>query len=333
MNFSDFIYDNYEVLETAKTEEIRIHCPFCGDNKFHGYVNTTKNVFYCQHCHASPSPSTRGYTAFMFLVKAHGFTFKEVKGLLYGGSEIENIHALVKNKDLNQVIRELTSTNTEELEVLEVLEMPYSRPVGRKYVGVHGRSAWKFMFSRFGVKAERVCRQNNIRYCVSGDYAGRIILPVYRDKQLVYFQSRAFFPNDLVPKYKNPPHASSYLFFCTVPKADGYFILCEGYFDALALGNCAVAALGSDLTDGQFTELITLCPKRVVVCFDDDVAGRRGALKTCRRLRPYVNDVMVVLKMGREDPCSLGIRARERVEQHISVFDSTAEVLLEMFDT
>lgn len=335
MSFSDFIYDNYEVLGTAKTEEVRIHCPFCGDDKFHGYVNTTKNVFYCQHCGASPDANSRGYTALMFMVRVHGLTFREAKLIVYGGTAIERIHALAKNQDLDKVIRDLTHVPVTKYHssALETIEMPDSRPVSKDYVGVGGKLAWQFMFSRFGGRARRLCRQNNIRYCVAGDFGGRIILPVYLSDNLVYFQARSFWPTDLIPRYKNPRDVTAPLFFVNPPPhPNSDLILCEGYFDALALGDYAVAALGSNLTDSQFNELIKILPRRVTVCFDDDMAGHKGALKTCRRLRPYVDDVRVVLHMGKQDPCSLGTKARQTVGQHTVPFDGSAEVLLEMFD-
>lgn len=38
--------------------EILVHCPFCQAKKDHLYLNTVRNVFYCQDCHASGNSLT-----------------------------------------------------------------------------------------------------------------------------------------------------------------------------------------------------------------------------------------------------------------------------------
>jgi hypothetical protein len=35
---------------TIRNVEVEAHCPFCGDSKYHLFLNTRKNIFYCQRC-------------------------------------------------------------------------------------------------------------------------------------------------------------------------------------------------------------------------------------------------------------------------------------------
>ncbi len=43
---------------TLNNTEVEAHCPFCGDSKYHLYLNTRKNLFYCQRCKASGNSIT-----------------------------------------------------------------------------------------------------------------------------------------------------------------------------------------------------------------------------------------------------------------------------------
>ncbi len=332
-NFSDFIYSNYEVLETSHNNEIRINCPFCTDDKFHGYINTTKNLFYCQKCHTGSSATSRGYTAYVFLIRVHGLNPHAARDLLFGKNEVERFKALASRDSIEQTIKELTATSVEEKEESEPIALPEgSYPLNKNAPPVFGKMAWKYMFMRLGSGAKDVCRRNSIHYCMWGEYKGRIILPVFdRGGRLVYFQGRAYFPRDLQPKYKNV-HSERRIFLPYPIDPGANVILCEGYFDALALGQDSISTLGSSLTSLQYSELLDVKPKRVTVCFDWDDAGRQGALNLCRSLRLYVDEVSIALSMPK-DPGSLGIKARQVVDEHTVPFDSSVEISLEMFDT
>ena len=103
--------------------------------------------------------------------------------------------------------------------------------------------------------------------------------------------------------------------------------MCEGYFDALAIGRGAAAVFGSTLTDQQVRQILSLKCERVVVCYDSDQAGRSGAIKTCRRLRPHI-DVRVVLPRLPGDPGSLGDSVLGYIERFSRPFDTSSELEL-----
>jgi hypothetical protein len=44
--------------KTLRNVEVEAHCPFCGDDKYHLYLNTRKNIFHCQYCRASGNSVT-----------------------------------------------------------------------------------------------------------------------------------------------------------------------------------------------------------------------------------------------------------------------------------
>lgn len=43
---------------TVGNVEVEAHCPFCGENKYHLFLNTRKDTFYCQRCKASGNSIT-----------------------------------------------------------------------------------------------------------------------------------------------------------------------------------------------------------------------------------------------------------------------------------
>ena len=97
------------------------------------------------------------------------------------------------------------------------------------------------------------------------------------------------------PKYLNSPETfifdkshTLYGLFLARRSRRGYFILCEGYMDVIALHqggfDCAVASLGTSLTPGQVS-VISRFTKDVYLSYDSDGAGIKAALRAIPMLR------------------------------------------------
>jgi len=173
--------------------------------------------------------------------------------------------------------------------------------------------------NRLREKARRTIKKHRLRYCFGGDYMGRIILPVYRKNQLVFFQGRSFYPPNRKPKYKNIKDAEVPVFGLQDCKPGEPIILCEGYFDVIALGPGAVTGFGAKLTNVQLREIHALRPKLVTVCFDPDEAGERGYNEVCLALLGAGLNVHVALDLD-GDPAELGASARSQVESRAVPF-------------
>lgn len=139
----------------------------------------------------------------------------------------------------------------------------------------------------------------------------RVVFPIYNDrKQLEGLGARAVgnTAGSISPKYQftrgfaksrvlyRAEHAFENLRQAAKKgKKEQLLFLCEGFLDALRLesiGLSAVAVMGSALSDQQTQLIKVLCDSlpgqattvTVVVCFDRDEAGLRGAADACLRL-------------------------------------------------
>ena len=141
-------------------------------------------------------------------------------------------------------------------------------------------------------------------------FRGRIIFPI-RDLSgnVIAFGGRVM--DDSLPKYLNSPETpvyskSSILYGLDRAKEQGrrlgYFIVVEGYLDAIACHQHgvqnAVATLGTALTEGHI-RLMRRFAQKVVLIFDPDPAGVRAA--------PRGLDLFIASGMFRR--CVQGIKA------------------------
>lgn len=122
----------------------------------------------------------------------------------------------------------------------------------------------------------------------------RVMFPIQDARgRVIGFGGRVM--GDGKPKYLNSPETpvfdkSRNLFGLNLAKnaRKGYFILCEGYMDVIALHQAgfsmAVASLGTAFTDGQ-ARLIARYVELVILSYDSDEAGTKAALRGIGILR------------------------------------------------
>ena len=86
---------------------------------------------------------------------------------------------------------------------------------------------------------------------------------------------------------------------------EGYFILCEGYMDVIALHDAgfgtAVASLGTAFTEEQ-ARIIKKYVNRVVLCYDSDEAGQKATDKAIRILESAGIEPKILRMSGAKDP-------------------------------
>lgn len=310
MSLESFLEANYKVLSSEGDEELRICCPSCGDDGFHGYMNVRKNVYVC-------FKGCPGMTAFKFLTRIHGLSTRDAKTVL---GDSDDFHPAIRD---SWSLASLTMQSAEEEnKYLSPISLPVGVPPLPTAGSVRVLHGWKHLRRRFGSSAAvRLIEKFKFRMVTSGEYSGRLVLPAYRDDMPVFFQARAVFPANAEPKYKNPPNARRPLFF-PYGLNNGRLFLCEGYFDGLALGAGAAVCFGSGLSQDQLSDLFSLRPSEITLCFDADEAGRRGTVSMMRVLDGSVPSVFVTPDYGeRKDPGSFGLRAKEHVMRVRKRFD------------
>ena len=137
--------------------------------------------------------------------------------------------------------------------------------------------------------------------CLSGRYRGRLILPVFRDGQLVFYQARDALGrcdiNKEVPKYTGPPGQSSgrHLAFLEEASRSPELLLCEGWLSAAAVGRDAVASFTCNLTDEQVTLLKLAGVRKLCLCFDPDAWTTPPAQARMRERKPPVYRALMKL--------------------------------------
>jgi len=157
--------------------------------------------------------------------------------------------------------------------------MPFSdAAVGGKFRQI----ALNYLISR-GV-SEELAKQKSLMFTV-----GEIVFPYYEYGELVYWQSRSV----LSKSFNFPPNTSKadFLFGFDDVEPCTEIIVCESIFNALSLGENAVATGGASLSSSglQVKKIKALGPQRVILAPDNDDAGLKSLFDNFFILEPYFN--------------------------------------------
>lgn len=92
-------------------------------------------------------------------------------------------------------------------------------------------------------------------------------------------------------------------------------ILCEGVFNAITAGKNAVASYGCSLSEQQLNLLLDKQPKTIVIAYDSDIAGVKGAKNVIKMLKEhkYKGYVYYILLPRNKDINDLG---RKRFKEY-----------------
>lgn len=137
------------------------------------------------------------------------------------------------------------------------------------------------------------------------DARGRVILPVSRQGRAVFWQARSW--GELTPKVLGPRLAEELhkpvWGLDDVPRG-GVLVIAEGILSGCAAGGAA--SLGAKLTESQIFEILGRFPRRIVLVYDADDAGRAGREKTATVLAAmWPGEVCLVTLPAGQDPADL----------------------------
>ena len=140
-------------------------------------------------------------------------------------------------------------------------------------------------------------------------FVNRIMFPIIDVKgNVIGFGARSL--DNKIPKYLNTAETIAFsksenLFALNFAKNQEYFILTEGYMDAVALYQLgfksAIASLGTSLTLGQ-AKLISRYTSKIYVCYDSDAAGRKATKRAIEILKKENLDVKIIEMKDAKDP-------------------------------
>ena len=152
-----------------------------------------------------------------------------------------------------------------------------------------------------GFSIERLSKQG-VGYCDTGQYFGYIIIPYTYHGVLRYYNARLVIGNG--PRYRNPDKDISglgkeFIIFNhdALEMYDSVYI-CEGAFNAMTMGDRAIAMMGKAVSAYQLNELIKSPVKRFIILLDPD--AKQYAINLALKLVAYKKIKVVFLPDGKD---------------------------------
>ncbi|NTW59286.1 MAG: DNA primase [Nitrospirae bacterium] len=282
-------------------------CPFHSEKTPSFNVNPAKQIFHCFGCGV-------GGDAFKFLELQEGLNFPEAVKQLASRASItlpesrprgDEKKSDDERKALLKIIAEAADYFRRELEGpagsaarAYLAKRGLTETVIRDFSLGYARPEWDGLLKHLRQKGHPPMLLEKAGLIVKrsegeGHYdrfRGRIIFPI-RDisGRVIAFGGRVM--DDSLPKYLNSPetplYSKSNVLYCLdqakePARKQGYFIIVEGYLDAIAChqygAKNAVATLGTALTDGHL-RLMRRFAQKLMLIFDPDPAGVKATLR------------------------------------------------------
>jgi hypothetical protein len=135
------------------------------------------------------------------------------------------------------------------------------------------------------VRDRHIPSNTSIFIAYKGEYKDRIILPIYQNGQLVYFQGRSLDPGE-PRKYKNPTLSKgSIIYNRDVFNKDKPIVIVEGLIDAMQLGTQGTSALGASISDSFLKTVISCTNSDVILALDNDSTGQKEMKRVLEKSR------------------------------------------------
>ncbi len=313
-------------------------CPFHSEKSPSFSVSPGKQVYHCFGCGESGNVVT-------FVMKYENATFQEALKILAdrAGIKLPEVQYSEESKKKNEQRDRLFAINKDAATYyFRLLRSPRGRR-GMDYF--RQRQLSDETLNRFGLGFADGADSDLVAYLRKRGYADEDILlsgvAAFDEKRGLHdkFWNRVMYPimdvtnrvigfggrvmGDGKPKYLNSPETpifdkSHNLYGLNLAKRSrcGYFILCEGYMDVIAMHQAgfsqAVASLGTSFTEGQAQILKRYVPT-VLLSYDSDGAGVKAAMRNIGilhsagltgkvvDLRPYKDPDEFMKGAGREE--------------------------------
>jgi len=300
VNYKVYIQKHFKDVRWAKNgKEARLNCinPQCTDKRgnadieFHLYVNVVSGFFICPRCQWKGN-----FWSFISFIE--NISWKEVYHTYQ--EDLDDVSLVDFKKVIeNKIFIEEEEPEKKVFKGVEGFGFPIMEIEENTY-------AYKYLVGR-GIGMDKI-KQYKLRYCITGAYAFRIIIPIYENQKLVYFVARTYIDDHV--KVKNPSLEAGFLpreevlFGYDNVKGLNWAVLVEGAFDAIASPN-GLGILGKFLSEKQLFKIKSLGIELLYVMLDGD--AREVALDLgYNRLKSWGIQVKFVDLGKNEDPSSIG---------------------------
>ncbi len=285
-------------------------CPFHNEKTPSFSVHPGKQVFHCFGC-------GEGGNVVTFLMKYENDSFQEALKVLAdrAGIKLPEESYSAKARQQNEQRAQLLAINKEAATYYYRLLRTHKGQRGLEYLTKRQLSPQTMQ--NFGLGYADGTGSDMVAHLRARGFSDENILlsgvGAYDEKRGLHdkFWNRVMFPildvtnrvigfggrvmGDGKPKYLNSPETpvfdkSRNLYGLNLAKKTkcGYFILCEGYMDVIAMHQAgfsqAVASLGTSFTEGQ-AAVLKRYVKQVLLAYDSDGAGVKAALRNIGILR------------------------------------------------
>ena len=192
-------------------------------------------------------------------------------------------------------------TYTPEVKQSGQLELPKEyTPLYPYPTDIIGRHALAYIINRGYTEIDII--KYKLGYCEYGEYANRIILPIFNaEGELVYFIGRTFDPNNK-QKYKNPEVSKDIIPDEHLINWELPVILCEGKFDQMAIKRNAIPLLGKTIQPSLMKRLMEKRVHKIYISLDLDALKR--AVNHCEILLAEDKEVYLV-ELDGKDPSEM----------------------------
>jgi len=254
-----------------------ICCPFCEqaglrpDRKYHLGINYKKGYIHCWRC-----------------LRVHKLNyFLKLVDVQIDLTELEDGDSEPATYFIHKKIG--IKFPSEYINILDLYDPQYPAYI----------QALKYIDKRIGID---LAVKLNVGFCNIGDYANRIVVPVFDlNDEIIYFAARAVYPF-IEPKIKNPVGPRrDILFNWNVAQRFSEIFIMEGIFGALTVYPYGIATLGKEITDEQILKIIRTNVKIINIVLDNDAI--KEAYVIAERIRGLTHRVKIrVLELSAGQP-------------------------------
>lgn len=256
---------------------VGVTCPFCDDTSFHCGVFKDKGNFTCWRC------------------ESRGSLFELIH-------EIKNISWSQYLEVLNKKLTTSSSKPVERRELSLDCELPpFYEPITESspeivlnYLSTRNISLSEASLYRLG-------------FCKYGDYALRLIIPIYFEGKLVAFQARDTTGKSPIRYLTSKNPVNNYFYNYDVQSRQDRLIIVEGVFDVFGMAGKAIASFGTKLTNKQIELIVKKDPTSVVLLWDNSIDDAYvKSLRVVNELRALIPIVYAPKLPKGFDPSKLG---------------------------
>lgn len=208
-----------------------------------------------------------------------------------------------KIAELKSYVKIYDYFNIEEKQEEQSLELP------KEFKSLINPTGLMSKHALFYLKKRQITHNDVIKYglgyCESGKYKNMIILPSFDlDGKLNYFTARSF-ENNPYRKYYNPPVSRDIIPFELYINWNIPIILCEGFFDAIAIKRNVIPLLGKNIQSKLMAKLVESSVQKIYIALDKD--AMKQAIYYCESLMNEGKEIYL-LNLEKKDPSEMGTK-------------------------